>query len=140
MDQEVLDGSCLCGRTHVRLLGPPVAVVVCHCTNCQKQGGSAFSRLIIASLEAVQIEGRLRRTLTGRTQARWWSAYFAPTCGSAIQSIVPDYNSRHLTILKAAIFPLARSLVPQIESFCDSAVDLIAPVAGATRFARLPPL
>ena len=40
-----LTGQCLCGIITYELKNPPAMTGVCHCKNCQKQTGSAFSTL-----------------------------------------------------------------------------------------------
>lgn len=35
-------GGCSCGAVRYELLAKPIRVHCCHCTNCQKQTGSAF--------------------------------------------------------------------------------------------------
>lgn len=35
-------GGCLCGAVAYEVTGPPAALVVCHCTFCQRATGSAF--------------------------------------------------------------------------------------------------
>lgn len=37
-----LKGGCQCGRLRYELSAPPLMLYACHCTNCQKQTGSAF--------------------------------------------------------------------------------------------------
>lgn len=36
-------GRCVCGAVAYRLTDEPLTVYVCHCTDCQKRSGSAFS-------------------------------------------------------------------------------------------------
>ena len=40
-----LSGSCLCGQINLTISSEPMMAGVCHCKNCQKQTGSAFSTL-----------------------------------------------------------------------------------------------
>ncbi|WDI30327.1 GFA family protein [Hyphococcus flavus] len=37
-----LKGGCQCGKLRYELSAPPITLYACHCTNCQKQTGSAF--------------------------------------------------------------------------------------------------
>lgn len=37
-----LTGQCQCGHIHYEVQGDPLAVYICHCTECQKQSASAF--------------------------------------------------------------------------------------------------
>ncbi|MEC8526956.1 MAG: aldehyde-activating protein, partial [Pseudomonadota bacterium] len=36
-------GGCLCGQVRYETKADPLMTGVCHCKNCQKQAGSAFS-------------------------------------------------------------------------------------------------
>lgn len=36
------DGGCQCGAVRYRIVGTPLDLAVCHCTECQRQSGSAF--------------------------------------------------------------------------------------------------
>ena len=38
-------GQCLCGDIKYTIDNPPEVTGVCHCKNCQRQAGSAFSTL-----------------------------------------------------------------------------------------------
>ena len=54
MTREIL-GGCLCGGVRYRFTGRPLAFYVCHCTDCQRQTGSAFGLSMIVSREAVEV-------------------------------------------------------------------------------------
>ncbi len=51
-------GGCLCGNIRFTLSGDPAMTAVCHCRNCQKTAGSAFSVVAIAAKGALAIEGQ----------------------------------------------------------------------------------
>lgn len=80
-----LEGGCLCGRVRYRLLAPPGAVVLCHCSQCRKAQGSAFAAnapvqhsdfQLLAGAEALQgFES---------SPGKWRS--FCRHCGSPIHS------------------------------------------------------
>lgn len=38
-------GGCLCGAVRYEVSGEPAMQLVCHCSHCQKQAGSAFSAI-----------------------------------------------------------------------------------------------
>ncbi|WP_309621371.1 GFA family protein [Novosphingobium sp.] len=38
-------GGCLCGAVRYEVSGDPAMQLVCHCSHCQKQAGSAFSTI-----------------------------------------------------------------------------------------------
>lgn len=78
-------GGCHCGALRYEVAAPPLMIYNCHCTNCQKITGSAFT------VSATIIESAL--AFTRGTPARVeWSAdsgnrrfgYFCGNCGSRI--------------------------------------------------------
>jgi hypothetical protein len=48
-------GGCMCGSVRYRLLAPPLFVHCCHCTECQRQNGSAFALNAMIERECVAV-------------------------------------------------------------------------------------
>ena len=44
---EVREGGCTCGGLRFQIEGDPVALAVCHCSECQRQSGSAFGMSLV---------------------------------------------------------------------------------------------
>ena len=71
-------GQCLCGAIKYELQNPPAMSGVCHCKNCQRQGGSAFSTLAgVAKSDFVVKSGEMKLysdsdTDTGNTVERYF--------------------------------------------------------------------
>lgn len=40
---NTLTGGCMCGEVRFEINNEPMAAVLCHCKDCQKLSGSAFS-------------------------------------------------------------------------------------------------
>ena len=60
--EATLDGGCLCGVVRYRLGGEPLAFYACHCTDCQRQTGSAFALSMIVRRGDVELtSGEPRR-------------------------------------------------------------------------------
>ena len=53
---KVLQGQCVCGAVKYRLTAAPLFVNCCHCTDCQRQTGSAFA--VNAIIEAKHVKAR----------------------------------------------------------------------------------
>ena len=43
MEDAIRTGGCLCGDVRYRVRGEPVHVGRCHCADCRKESGSAFT-------------------------------------------------------------------------------------------------
>jgi hypothetical protein len=77
-----LTGACQCRKVRYEIRQEPLTVYACHCTECQRQSGSAFSLSMIVPREGMAIvagepEEWLRRTDSGRMV----SCAFCGDCG-----------------------------------------------------------
>ena len=78
-------GGCQCGAIRYKLSHGPLALYVCHCTECRKQSASAFGISFIVpqnALHVMQGEPKFwsRPTDTGNTL----DCAFCPECGSRL--------------------------------------------------------
>jgi hypothetical protein len=77
-------GGCHCGAVRYDIAQAPLLVYACHCTDCQRITGSAFSIGIVVPDAAFRLTGRAPRTAphhvadSGRIKARW----VCPDCGT----------------------------------------------------------
>jgi len=80
-----LTGGCQCGSLRYEITQAPNLVYACHCTECQRLTGSAFSMGLVIMTEAFALTGTeprpIQRTAdSGRTLTRW----VCPECGTSI--------------------------------------------------------
>jgi Glutathione-dependent formaldehyde-activating enzyme len=57
MDVVVRTGGCLCGAVRYTVRGEPVHVGRCHCADCRKESGSAFTVYAQWPIEACEVTG-----------------------------------------------------------------------------------
>ena len=81
---RILEGGCQCGKVRYRIEGDPLAVAACHCTECQRQSGSAFSMSMIVPREAFQPSGELRSFTRDAASGATVECFFCPQCGTRI--------------------------------------------------------
>ena len=55
-----IEGGCLCGQVRYEINNAPLFTSICHCKNCQKQCGTAFSILIGVEKKQLNIKGKLK--------------------------------------------------------------------------------
>lgn len=114
-------GGCLCGKVRYRVEGDPLSVAICHCTNCQRNTGSAFSVNVIFPKAALTMEGNpaIYEDIgdTGNVVRR----VFCGTCGTPLESqsvfSVPEY-----AVLKGGTFDNPAVFVPDSEVYCVTAM------------------
>ena len=84
-------GGCVCGATRYERSAEPLAMVNCHCRDCQRLTSSAFSMGVVVPEAAFKLSGIEPRPLqrladSGRTSIRW----VCPDCGSWIAGPARD--------------------------------------------------
>lgn len=52
-----VEGGCICGAVRYRLDAPPLGVYNCHCKDCQRSAGSAYSSSMIVKRETLIVAG-----------------------------------------------------------------------------------
>lgn len=84
-------GGCFCGQIRYRVVGEPLWVGNCHCTNCRRFSGAAFSSE--AFFEKSNFEW-LQGDLTSFQSSDWGKREFCSRCGSQLayeDERLPDY-------------------------------------------------
>jgi hypothetical protein len=73
--------KCACGAVQVACKGEPVRVSICHCLDCQRRTGSAFSYNATYAAEQVRMAGKVNTFTQLGGEGRWGRHSFCPTCG-----------------------------------------------------------
>jgi hypothetical protein len=76
--------SCRCGQLRTSATGDPVRVSVCHCLDCKKRTGSAFSAQARWPAGQVEIEGQSKTWLQLADSGNRITHHFCPECGSTM--------------------------------------------------------
>lgn len=110
----MIEGGCNCGAIRYRIDGKPVIVAQCHCQNCRRQSGSAFSVNLMVRQAEVTTEGELatyidRDTASGNPVHR----KFCATCGSPIFSDLAAGNG--MIIVKAGTLDDPAPFTPTVS-------------------------
>jgi len=132
-----ISGGCLCGQVRYSAHSDPAFMGVCHCKNCQKQTGTAFSVVLAVPKSGLSIHGQLKtyRDTGGSGQPVLRS--FCPECGSPITTVVASMPD--LTLLKAGTLDDTSWLDPKMHIFCDSAQHWCPIPASSHQFPKAPP-
>ena len=131
MGDAAREGGCLCGAVRYSISGEPLVTAVCHCTHCQKQGGSAFSVVAVVTDAQYSQSGETRVYADRGDSGKGVERHFCGNCGSPIVSLVEAMPG--LTMVKAGTLDDPRGLNPTQEVWCGSAWDAVPPFAGTTR-------
>ncbi|MFC0202907.1 GFA family protein [Novosphingobium soli] len=135
--EEIMhEGGCLCGAIRYKAVGDPVAVAICHCVNCQRNSGSAFSVNVIFPKQALTVEGAPAiyedKGDTGEIVRR----FFCGTCGTPLESRSVFSAPEH-AVVKAGTFDHPECFVPDCETYCISAMPWWGKANDRTCYDRL---
>ena len=128
-----LEGGCDCGAVRYRLTSAPMFVNACHCTDCQRQTGSAFAINAIIEADRVELTGATPVASEMKTESgRPHQIFRCPTCGVALWSV---YGGRHqFRFVKAATLDDPRALAPQAHIFTRSKLPWVSLPASQPQF------
>ena len=76
--------SCQCGQLQVKVPGPTMAVVACHCVACQKRSGSPFGEAADYPHDQVKIEGETRQFSRSTNLGGTFDQFFCADCGTTV--------------------------------------------------------
>jgi hypothetical protein len=113
-------GQCLCGEIKYELAAAPTMTGVCHCKNCQRQAGSAFSTLAgVTKTDFLLRSGKPKlyrdaATKSGNEVERW----FCGDCGSPIYSALGSQPDT--LFLKTGTLDDTSGFKPQFHVWCDT--------------------
>jgi hypothetical protein len=133
-----LEGHCLCGSVTYTFDGEPALTAVCHCTNCQRQTGTASSLIVGVPAHGLSVQGATLRTFatTGDDHGTNTNRQFCSACGSPIVSRVDAIPA--LAFIKGGTLNDTSWLQPTLELWCSTAQPWEPSIPGARRFERGP--
>jgi hypothetical protein len=132
-----MTGQCLCGQFSYSVDAEPQMTAICHCKNCQRQAGSAFSILISVPADAVTTRGDLKTYHDKGESGAGVDRKFCAECGSPVFTHIPAMPGA--TFIKAGTLDVTSGLKPSVELWCQSAQPWVPENEGAMRFDTNPP-
>ena len=131
-----MTGGCVCGQVRYSANAEPMFTGVCHCTNCQKQSGTAFNVVVAVPQAALTIQGSPKTYIAKGDSGSDNVRKFCPNCGSTILSepaLMPGAS-----IIRAGTLDDTSWLKPTMEIYCDSKQSWVDLAGGMQRFPKMP--
>jgi hypothetical protein len=131
-------GGCQCGAVRYEITGPPKVVYACHCTECQRQSGSAFAMAAVIPQENFRItkgtpEMFARKTSPTKSMECW----FCSACGTRLYHL-PGGGAYPNRNVKPGTLDDASWLVPAIHFWTRSAQKWVIIPEDAVRHETQP--
>jgi len=130
---QPITGHCLCGAVTYRAEAEPLSVAICHCEDCQRQSGAAFSVNVLVDRASFQLEGATLKTFqtVGEDSGQPRERIFCAECGSPLISILAEADD--MVAVKAGTLDDKSWLAPELELFTDSAQPWVHAAHGEER-------
>lgn len=106
------NGGCLCGRVRYTVPREPLATVICHCRNCQKQAGSALSVVTVFPRAELQLEGQLSVYEDKGTSGQKVFRQFCSNCGSPVITDTERAREQGIIFIKGGTLDDTSDLKP----------------------------
>lgn len=110
-----MDGRCLCGEVTYEVDGDePMLVGICHCTDCRRHSGSAFSINVGVPRGDLRVTGTTKTFDTmGTDRGEPAHRSFCPACGTPLFSVLAD--APDIAFVKGGTLDDPTWLTPELE-------------------------
>jgi hypothetical protein len=128
-----IDGACLCGAVTYEAEIDPDRVVICHCSDCQINSGSAYG--IVASVTDGKFRlttGQLREYEKSAASGRRRQLSFCPECGTRIHARTKS-DPRAFFGLRVGTIRQRAVLMPRVQVWCGSALPWVSDLSPIAR-------
>lgn len=126
---DIREGGCLCGRVRYEIDIEGHSSGLCHCTDCRKHTGAAFSMYTGVPVDQFRwIDEPLGEARASSKAKR----RYCEACGTPFTWESPDYT-QNMSILTYTL-DSADGIEPSYEIFTQSRVSWVRPIAGVAQF------
>jgi hypothetical protein len=115
-----LDGACLCGNVTYTCDADPIASANCHCRDCQRSTGSAFSTVVLVPADSFEISGETLSIVRsiGDGHGKEDQRHFCSNCGSPLITTSDAYPG--MVLIKAGTLNDSSLVQPAMDVWSDS--------------------
>lgn len=115
--EHTFTGACHCGAIHFEVHSDPKLIVNCHCDDCKRRNGSAFSTYM-AVIESDLKIAKGRDQLKKYQVAESGEKYFCGECGTPIYN--KNYRVPGLYLVFYGASSTTNHFTPSVNVFCSS--------------------
>jgi len=130
-------GGCLCGAIRYELTGEPMALVACHCTDCQRRGGGPLSLSMPMAEKDVRLLQGTPLKREERVGDRVKTNDFCGECHTRL--LVRNTAAPEVVIVKATTLDDCSDLRPVAHMWVRSRQPWFALEPGVLTFETQPP-
>lgn len=115
-----ISGGCLCRAVRYECQSAPLAMMNCHCRDCQKTSGAPYMPILVIRLSAFRlVAGQIQRHSSTRLNGKENVRGFCASCGSRLT--VGEDAARDLIGISASSLDDPAIHVPEMDIFIEDA-------------------
>lgn len=131
-------GGCQCGAVRYEITGPPEVVYACHCTECQRQSGSAFAMAAVIPQKHFRLtRGAPEMFARATSETKTMECWFCQACGTRLYHM-PGGSSYPNRNVKPGTLDDTSWLSPTIHFWTRSAQKWVVIPEDAVRYDTQP--
>lgn len=134
--EKTITGGCLCGKVRYAFSAKPLFAGNCHCRDCQKASGSAYTPAMFLPEDAVTVTGEVKSFESKGDSGQTVLRQFCPNCGSLVLSKVAVMPG--LIGVRAGTLDDTSNFEPQIDMYTDSAAHWDVMNSTLPKFPKAP--
>lgn len=128
--EKKIQGQCFCGRVQVRVNEALIPPVNCHCSQCRRMNGSAFTTWFSVKLDKLELSGE--KALSTYHPTSNLTRQFCKFCGSHIWTL--DQRQPGIAGIHAGTFDGQELPTPKADYFVSHKASWYAPPPESTCF------
>ena len=128
--EKKLQGQCFCGRVQIRVNGALNSPVNCHCGQCRRMNGSAFTTWFSVQLDTLVLTGE--NALSTYHPTNNLTRQFCKFCGSHVLTLDRRYSG--IAGIHAGTFDGQELPTPKAEYFVSHKASWYSPPPGSNCF------
>jgi hypothetical protein len=132
-----VEGGCQCGAVRYRISGDPISLVACHCTECQRQSGSAFGMSLVVRKTDFALSGNVKVFRRIAESGKAVDCAFCPECGTRVYHEPERMNGMAVNV-RAGTLDDTSALAPVAHAWTKSKQPWFAVPEGVTEFEEQP--
>jgi hypothetical protein len=114
-----LSGGCACGRVRYECEEVSIVDLICHCRDCQRASGSAYSSMSVVPTDKLTLTRELKYYAIKGDSGGTMHRGFCPECGSPVAA--RKLETPVITFLQVASLDDPSKFSPTCEIFLSSA-------------------
>ena len=136
--EEKISGGCMCGAVRYEVIGKPIIVAYCHCSDCRQQTGAPVVTWVAFKSQQVHFLNRERKIYESSPGIGWG---FCDQCGSSLtwegESMVFGKEKMSITELHISSLDTPEEFIPELHWFDGERIPWFDAVDNLPRYHKL---